>query len=114
MTDAPTYLAFDLGASSGRAVVGTLEGAGDDVRMATREVHRFRTPLVEEGGHLRWDHEALRAEVRAGLARALDAAPALRSVSVDSWAVDYVPLGADGAPLRKPYAYRDPRTRGRL
>src|SRR5256886_17638532 len=41
-------------------------------------------------------------------------APTLQSVSVDSWAVDYVPLGADGAPVRLPYAYRDPRTRGRL
>jgi rhamnulokinase len=109
-----SYLAFDLGASSGRAVVGTLQGAGGDARMATREVHRFRTPLVEEDGHLRWDHEALWAEVRTGLARALESAPALRAVSVDSWAVDYVPLDARGAPLRKPYAYRDPRVRGRL
>ena len=114
MTPHPTYLAFDLGASSGRAVVGTLVGEGDAARMEMREVHRFRTPLVEEHGHLRWDHAALWGEVRAGLARALDVAPALRAVSVDSWAVDYVPLGADGKPLRKPYAYRDPRVRGRL
>jgi rhamnulokinase len=110
MTVAPTYLAIDLGASSGRAVLGTLDGD----RMETREVHRFRTPLVEEGEHLYWDAEALWEEVRAGLARALEVAPALRSVSVDSWAVDYVPLGADGAALRRPYAYRDQRTRGRL
>jgi rhamnulokinase len=114
MSTSATYLAFDLGASSGRAVVGTLVGEGDAARMTTREVHRFRTPLVDEAGHLRWDHEALWAEVRAGLARALEVAPELRSVSVDSWAVDYVPLGADGEPLRKPYAYRDPRVRGRL
>src|SRR5688500_7968399 len=110
MTDAPSYLAIDLGASSGRAVVGTLR----DGAMETREVHRFRTPLVEDGGHLYWGHEALWGEVRAGLARALEAAPALRSVSVDSWAVDYVPLGAGGEPVRRPYAYRDPRVRGRL
>ena len=106
----PAYLAIDLGASSGRAVVGTLDGGA----MRMREVHRFRTPLVEEGGHLYWDHEALMLEVRACLTNALALAPALRSVSVDSWAVDYVPLGADGEPLRRPYAYRDPRTRGRL
>ena len=65
---APSYLAIDLGASSGRAVVGTLR----DGVMETREVHRFRTPLVEEGGHLWWDAEALWGEVRAGVARALD------------------------------------------
>src|SRR5256885_809568 len=100
MPNAASYLAVDLGASSGRAVVGTLRDGGV---METREVHRFRTPLVEEGGHLYWDIDALWGEVRAGLACALEAAPALRSVAVDSWAVDYVPLGTDGAPLRKPY-----------
>ena len=110
MPDSPSYLAIDLGASSGRAVVGTL----CDGVMETREVHRFRTPLVEEGARLYWDHDALWEEVRAGLAKALDAAPGLRSVSVDSWAVDYVPLGAGGEPVRRPYAYRDPRVRGRL
>ena len=105
-----SYLAIDLGASSGRAVVGTLDGA----RMRMTEVHRFRTPLVEDDGHLYWDAEALWAEARTGLARALEAAPTLRSVSVDSWAVDYVPLGADGVALRRPYAYRDTRTTGRM
>ncbi|AHG89392.1 Carbohydrate kinase, FGGY [Gemmatirosa kalamazoonensis] len=110
MTEAPSYLAIDLGASSGRAVVGTLR----DGVMEMREVHRFRTPLVEAEGHLWWDAEALWGEVRRGLALAREASPAVRSVSVDSWAVDYVPLGTDGEPLRRPYCYRDPRTRGRL
>ena len=105
-----SYLALDLGASSGRAVLGTLEGSV----MRTQEVHRFRTPMVEERGHLYWDHEALWHEVRAGLAEALRISPGLAAVSVDSWAVDYVPLDAAGAPVRRPYAYRDPRTRGRL
>ena len=108
----PSYLAFDLGASSGRAVVGTLDG--DRVRLS--EVHRFRTPLVERGGagggRLVWDLDALWHEVRTGLTLALQLAPGLRSVSVDSWAVDYVPLGEGGEALRDPYAYRDERTRG--
>ncbi len=108
---APAYLALDLGASSGRGVLGTL---GPDGRMALREVHRFRTPLVEADGHLWWDADALWAEARTAIARALEAAPALRAVSVDSWAVDYVPLDAAGAALRRPYAYRDPRSAGRL
>lgn len=106
----PSYLAIDLGASSGRAVLGTLDGAA----MHMDEVHRFATPLVEEDGHLFWDIEALWAEVRVGVAAALRAAPMLRAISVDSWAVDYVPLAAGGEPLRRPYAYRDPRTHGRL
>jgi len=106
----PTYLAIDIGASSGRAVLGTLAGG----RMEMHEVHRFRTPLIEADGHLYWDAEALWAETRAALTQALQAAPGLRSVSVDTWAVDYVPIGFDGAPLRNPYSYRDLRTAGRL
>lgn len=104
----PTYLAFDLGASSGRAVLGTL----DDGRMAMHEVHRFPTPVREEEGHLVWGLDALWEDLQVGLQKALAVAPDLRSLSVDSWAVDYVPLDADGAPVRPPYAYRDPRTEG--
>ncbi len=107
---ASTYLAIDLGASSGRAVLGTLA----DGRMELREVQRFPSVLVEERGHLYWDLDALWQGIREGVAEALRLAPALRSVSVDSWAVDYVPLDAAGTPLRRPYAYRDARTRGKL
>lgn len=110
MVSGAAYLAIDLGASSGRAVVGMLEGA----RMQMHEVHRFRTPLLEEAGHLFWDIDALWTEVKRSLVRALHFAPRLRSVSIDSWAVDYVSLGRDGVALRRPYAYRDPRTKGRL
>lgn len=109
--EAPAHLlAFDLGASSGRAVLGTLA----DGRLHTREVHRFATPLVERAEGLFWDLEAIWAEVQTGLAAALAEAPGLRSVSVDTWAVDYVPLGADGQALRDPYSYRDGRTQGRI
>jgi len=104
----PTYLAFDLGASGGRAVLGTLEGD----RMRTDVVHRFTTPIVEEGGHLFWDLDGLWEELTGGLARAREAAPRLRSLSVDSWAVDYVPLDVGGTPLGRPYCYRDLRTEG--
>ena len=104
-----SYLAIDLGASSGRAVVGTLDGD----RVELDEVHRFRTPLEEADGHLVWNLEALWGEVETGLRRALEQHPGgIRSVSVDTWAVDYVPLGADGNALRDPYAYRDERTKG--
>lgn len=104
----PTYLAFDLGASSGRAVLGTLDGD----RMRMEEIHRFPTPLTEEGGHLFWEVEELWEELTKGLALALEASPGLRSLSVDSWAVDYVPVDEAGSPLRRPFCYRDPRTNG--
>jgi rhamnulokinase len=103
-----SYLAFDLGASSGRAVLGTLDGGV----MRMEELHRFATPIVERGEHLFWDVETLWEELQTGLRKALDVAPDLRSLSVDSWAVDYVPLGDDGEPLRLPYCYRDSRTEG--
>ena len=106
----PTFLAIDLGASSGRGVLGTL----DDGRMHMHEVHRFRTPMLERDGHLHWDIAALWHEVQLCLQRAMVLAPALRSVSVDSWGVDYVSLDAHGEPLGDTYCYRDTRTAGRL
>jgi rhamnulokinase len=108
--DAKRYLAVDLGASSGRVVLGTLEG---DV-MHLEELHRFVTPLVEDGGHLYWDIERMWDEIRLGVARGLNHGRGIRSISVDSWAVDYVPLDTLGEPLRRPYSYRDPRTTGRM
>ena len=104
------YLAFDLGASSGRAMLGRFDGR----RMAMEALHRFPTPLVEDGERLYWDLEAMWPELLEGLRRACEAAPHLRSLSVDSWGVDYVPLDAEGRPLRKAYCYRDPRTQGMI
>ena len=104
------YLAIDLGASSGRAVVGTLDG--DAMRM--QEVHRFTTPIIDANGHLYWDIEQLWTEIQLGVANAFACDGMLRSVSIDSWAVDYVPLGNDGKALRDAYCYRDPRTEGCL
>ncbi len=107
-TTSSSYLAFDLGASSGRAVLGTLEAG----RMRMEEVHRFDTPIVETDGRLQWDLEVLWQELQKGLRAALERNPKLKSLSVDSWAVDYVPLGEEGEPLRNPYCYRDARTEG--
>lgn len=105
---ASTHLAFDLGAGSGRAMLGTLAGG----RLRVEQVHRFATPVRQRGGRLTWDLEALWDELRTGYERARRAAPALASLSVDSWGVDYVPLDRDGVPVRAPYCYRDPRTAG--
>ena len=105
-----SYLAIDLGASSGRMVIGWLDG---DV-MHMDEVHRFITPLVERDAHLYWDVELMWGEIRAGIRKAFASGHVLESISVDSWAVDYVPLDVRGVALRDPYSYRDPRTAGRM
>ncbi len=102
------FLAFDLGASNGRAVLGSLEGD----RMQMEVMHRFETPVIESDAHLRWDVDALWEELRTGLSRTVRKAPDLLSVSVDSWGVDYVSLDGVGRPTRPPYCYRDPRLEG--
>ncbi len=103
-----SYLAFDLGASTSRAFLGTLCGPG--IEMS--ELHRFTTPVLEADSHLYWDLDVLWAELRKGLEKARAAAPGLRSLSVDSWGVDYVLLDASGTPLRNAHCYREPRTDG--
>ena len=105
-----THLAFDLGASSCRAILGRVQ----DGRIETNELHRFETPLREIRGHLYWDVEALWHELLETLKTTRLTDPDLRSLSVDSWGVDYVPLGRNGVPVRMPYAYRDARTDGSL
>ncbi len=101
-------LAVDLGAASGRAVLGRFDGE----RMEMQEVHRFGTPVVEADGHIQWDIHAMEEEIWTAFRAALAEAPDLRSVSVNSWGVDYVRLDARGRPLDLPYSYRDPRLRG--
>ena len=110
MSSRAGYLAIDLGASSGRIVLGTLEG---DV-MHLEELHRFPTPLLERNRHLYWDIETMWAEIQFALAKSFDTGVQIRSISVDSWAVDYVPLDLHGTALRRPYSYRDSRTAGRM
>ena len=82
--------------------------------MRLEELHRFQTPLIERKRHLYWDIESMWAEIQFALAKSFDTGVAIRSVSVDSWAVDYVPLDLHGNALRRPYSYRDPRTAGRM
>lgn len=106
-----SYLAFDLGASSGRAGLGTLV----DDRLQMTEVPRqslFPTPLAEREEGLTWHLDTLWNEVKSGLVAGLERAPDLRAVSVDPCAVDYVPLG--GTPLRDPYCSRATRSHGRM
>src|SRR4029450_1160327 len=98
-----SYLAFDLGAESGRAVLARLEAG--IVRM--EEGHRFPNIPVSEAGTLRWDVNALWREMRDALSRV--SGTELSSIAVDSWGVDYALLGADGQLIETPYHYRDAR-----
>ncbi|MBF8170120.1 rhamnulokinase [Streptomyces olivaceus] len=104
MSAAKSYAAVDLGASSGRVMVGRV-GPG---RLELTEAHRFTNRPVRTPEGLRWDILSLYAGVLDGLR----AAGRVDSVGVDSWAVDYGLLDADGALLGNPVHYRDPRTEG--
>ncbi|SDT31308.1 rhamnulokinase [Friedmanniella luteola] len=98
--------AIDIGASSGRVVAGVL----DDDGLRLEVVHRFPNGATEVDGHLRWDLSGLFAEVLTGLAALAARHPGVRSVGIDTWAVDYGLLDADGHLLAQPVAYRDDRT----
>lgn len=98
--------AVDLGATSGRVVVGRWNGEGLDLT----EVHRFPNAVREMAGRAYWDVPGLWEAVKKGLAAAIEQFPVLRSVGVDSWAVDHVLMDESGRPLFPVHAYRDLRT----
>ena len=101
-----TYcLAIDIGASSGRHIIGWQENG----TIMTQEVYRFPNGVHSENGHLVWDIQALVASVKAGVDAALAQFPKIESLSVDTWGVDYVLLKGDQE-LLPVYAYRDSRT----
>ena len=99
------YLAIDIGASSGRHIVGWRE-AGE---IKAKEVYRFPNGVQEQNGHLVWDVDALLSHVKAGIAATKAEFPEIVSLSVDTWAVDYVLLRGEEE-VRPVYAYRDSRT----
>lgn len=101
------FAAADLGATSGRVVVGHVTRDS----LHTEVVHRFANTPVRLPDGLHWDVLGLYREIVTGLARAAEAAP-LVSVGVDSWAVDYGLLDADGSLIGAPFHYRDRRTEG--
>ena len=100
------YLAVDIGASSGRHIIGTVEHGV----MALHEVYRFENRLIEKNGHLCWDMEGLVQNVIEGLKAAHNAGYTPTTVGIDTWAVDFLLLDADGTPIGDPVAYRDGRT----
>lgn len=100
-----TYLAIDIGASSGRHIVGWREKG----EVQTKEIYRFPNGIQETNGCLLWDTEALLREVKTGIRMAKAEFPGIRSLSIDTWGVDYVLLREDRE-VWPVYAYRDSRT----
>ena len=99
------YLAVDIGASSGRHLIGWNE----DGNIITKEIYRFPNGVKESGGHLTWDIESLISHVKHGIDEALKFSPDIASLSIDTWGVDYVLMKGDSEVLPC-YAYRDSRT----
>jgi rhamnulokinase len=102
------FLAFDLGADSGRAMLGSLSHGVIELR----EVHRFANEAVRQNGSLQWDILRIWQEMKHTL-ESVDGVP-LESVGVDTWGVDYALLGERGNLLENPYHYRDQRTEGMM
>ena len=99
------YLAIDIGASSGRHIVGWMENGV----LRTEEVYRFPNSVQRVDGHLEWDIDSLFTNVKQGIREAFAKYPNIESLSIDTWAVDYVLLKND-QPIYPVYTYRDSRT----
>ena len=105
------HLAFDLGAESGRAVLGKLDGG----RLSVREIHRFPNTPVRLFGHYHWNIFALFDEMKKAMkACAAEIPPGPASIAVDTWGVDFGLLARDGSILGLPFCYRDSRTQGAM
>src|SRR2546423_3839312 len=102
------FLAFDLGAESGRAVVGTLS----DERLTLQERHRFINPTARINGHLHWNLLAQWEELKTGLRKSACGFADLNGIGVDTWGVDFGLISKSGEVLGNPFMYRDSRTDG--
>lgn len=102
------YLAIDIGASSGRHILGSLK----DGRMELEEIHRFGNGMKEQDGERVWDVDELFAQIKAGMKKCGEAGKIPVSVGVDTWGVDFVLLDREGRRIGNATAYRDGRTGG--
>lgn len=110
MENTRCFFAVDLGATSGRTIIGTLA----DGKVWLEELTRFPNNLIETGGHFYWDIYALYFEIIKGLKAAVRRGLQVESIGIDTWGVDFVCVGDDGALLRNPLSYRDPHTFGAM
>jgi rhamnulokinase len=104
------FFAVDLGATSGRTIVGSLESG----KISLEEITRFDSNLIQTGGHFYWDVYALYNEIIKGLKIVAQREIPITSIGIDTWGVDFVCIGDDDAILRNPLSYRDPHTFGKM
>ncbi len=102
------YLAIDIGASSGRHIIGWVE----DGRMMLKEIHRFENRQLQKNGHLVWDIDNLWKGIIDGIKACKKENMIPETVGIDTWAVDYVLLDGEGRIIGDAVAYRDSRTEG--
>ncbi|MBE6621406.1 MAG: rhamnulokinase [Ruminococcaceae bacterium] len=102
------YLAIDIGASSGRHILGSVENG----KLVIEEMYRFPNGMKKKDGSLIWDVEALAAHVKAGIAACVSKGKTPSYIGIDTWAVDYVLLDREGKPIGDAFGYRDSRTEG--
>lgn len=100
------FFAVDLGATSGRTILGSIV----DGKLEQRELTRFPNNIIQTGGHFFWDIYALYNEIIRGLKVVAEEGIEITSIGIDTWGVDFVFIGKDGGVLRNPYCYRDPHT----
>ena len=103
------YLAVDLGAESGRVVLGRFDGG----RMSLEEVHRFSNTPVRLPDGLHWDVLRILSEIKDGLAKAVREEE-IEGIGIDSWGVDFGLVDREGALVSNPYHHRDARTEGMM
>lgn len=110
MAQAHHYLAIDIGAESGRAIIGSL----DDKRLTLNEAHRFSNGPVRLNDGLHWDVLELWSAIKQGIVKSSKAGDKLDGIGLDTWAVDFALLDKNGSMLGNPFHYRDARTDGML
>ena len=103
-----SFLAFDLGATSGRSILGTL----NEGKLQMKELTRFPNQILELNGHAYWNIFSLYEHLKAGMIAAAKEDVEITSIGIDTWGVDFVFLGDDGQILGIPHAYRDQHTVG--
>ena len=102
------FLAIDLGAGSGRAILGTMQ----DSKISLEEIHRFPNDTFSSEGHLYWDTDKLFEEMLTSLKILVSRQIKIESIGIDTWGVDFALLDKDGKLLSQPHAYRDQMTNG--
>lgn len=105
-----SYVAVDIGASSGRLMLGTIK----DKKLQLKEMYRFKNGFTMKNGHDRWNIDSIINEIFKGLEKVKAAGFDDIELGIDTWAVDYVLVGMDGEKIQDPISYRDARTKNAM